>query len=103
MQMQSGRTLPLKRCQKDVKIGRFSVPSNTGEGADTAEQTAQPWEQQLHENRQTLVKYGGRSPKYNLGSMSRDVHRCTHWRRPRNSPPTPAFGLVDECAIGLQR
>jgi hypothetical protein len=27
-------------------------------------------------------------------SMSRDVHNCTHWLRPRNSPPPPAFGLV---------
>jgi hypothetical protein len=26
--------------------------------------------------------------------MSRDVHRCTHWLRPRNSLPPPAFGLV---------
>jgi hypothetical protein len=25
--------------------------------------------------------------------MSRDVHRYTHWLRPRNSPPPPAFGL----------
>ncbi len=23
------------------------------------------------------------------GSMSRDVHSCTHWLRPRNSPPPP--------------
>jgi hypothetical protein len=26
--------------------------------------------------------------------MSRDVHSCTHWLRPRNSLPPPAFGLV---------
>jgi hypothetical protein len=25
--------------------------------------------------------------------MSRDVHSCTHWLRPR-LPPSPAFGLV---------
>jgi hypothetical protein len=44
----------------------------------------------------TVVKYGGRSPKFkvHLGSMSRDVHSCTHWLRPRNSPPYPVFGLV---------
>ncbi len=29
-----------------------------------------------------------------LGSMSRDVHSCIHWLRPRNSPPVPAFGLA---------
>jgi hypothetical protein len=29
-----------------------------------------------------------------LGSMSRDVHSCTHWLRPRNSLTPPAFGLV---------
>jgi hypothetical protein len=34
--------------------------------------------------------------------MSRDVHSCTHWLRPRNPPP-PAFGLVYEGAIGQQR
>ncbi len=50
MQIQSGRTVPLKRCQKDVKILRFSVPGNAGKGADTTEQAAQPWEQQLREN-----------------------------------------------------
>ncbi len=27
--------------------------------------------------------------KVNVGSMSLDVHRCTHWPRPRNSPPPP--------------
>ncbi len=32
------------------------------------------------------VKYGGRSPQVYLSSMSRDVHSCTHWLRPRNSP-----------------
>jgi hypothetical protein len=26
--------MPIKRCQKDIKIGRFSVPGNTGEDAD---------------------------------------------------------------------
>ncbi len=35
-----------------------------------------------------------------LGSMSRDVHRSTHWLRPCNSPPPPAFGLVYEDTIG---
>ena len=24
-----------------------------------------------------------------LGSMSRDVHSCTHWLRPRNPLPSP--------------
>ncbi len=39
-----------------------------------------------------------------LGFMSRDVHSCTHWLRPRNPPPhPPAFGLVHEDAIGQQR
>jgi hypothetical protein len=28
------------------------------------------------------------------------VHSCTHWLRPRNSPPPPAFGLISEGAIG---
>jgi hypothetical protein len=26
-------------------------------------------------------------PKVYLGSMSRDMHSCTHWLRPRDSPP----------------
>jgi hypothetical protein len=26
-----------------------------------------------------------------LGSMSRDVHSCTHWLRPRNPPSSPAL------------
>ncbi len=26
-----------------------------------------------------------------LGSMSRDVHSCSHWMIPCNSPPSPAF------------
>ncbi len=26
--------------------------------------------------------------------MSREVHSCTHWLRPRDSSPPPAFGLV---------
>jgi hypothetical protein len=40
-----------------------------------------------------------------FGSMSRDVHSCTYWLRPRDSPPPPAFGLVllYESAIGQQR
>ncbi len=40
-----------------------------------------------------------------LGSMSSDVHSCTHWLRPRNplSPHSPALGLVYEGAIGQQR
>jgi hypothetical protein len=29
-----------------------------------------------------------------LGSMSCDVHSCTHWLRPRYFPPSPALGLV---------
>ncbi len=37
--------------------------------------------------------------------MSRSVHSCTHWLRPRNppSPPPPALGIVYEVAIGQQR
>jgi hypothetical protein len=35
--------------------------------------------------------------------MSRDVHSFTHWLRPRNPPLPPAFGLVNEGAIGQQR
>ncbi len=31
-----------------------------------------------------------------FGLMSRDVHSCVHWLRPRNSPPPPAFGLIYE-------
>jgi hypothetical protein len=27
------------------------------------------------------------------------VYSCTHWLRPRNSPPTSAFGLIYEGAI----
>ncbi len=37
--------------------------------------------------------------------MSRDVHSCTHWLRPRDPPPPPnppAFGLIYEGAIGQQ-
>jgi hypothetical protein len=35
--------------------------------------------------------------------MSRDVHSCTHWPRPRNPPYPPVLGLVYEGAIGQQR
>jgi hypothetical protein len=31
------------------------------------------------------------------------VYSCTHWLRPRNSPPPPAFGLIYEGAIGQPR
>ncbi len=33
------------------------------------------------------------------------VYSCTgtHWLRPRNSPPTPAFGLREEDAISQPR
>ncbi len=31
------------------------------------------------------------------------VHSCTHWLRPRNSPPPPSFGLIYEGAIGQNR
>jgi hypothetical protein len=43
--------------------------------------------------------------KVYLGSMSRDVHSCSHWLKPRNPPPPhpPALGLVYEGAIGHQR
>jgi hypothetical protein len=38
-----------------------------------------------------------------LGSMSRDVHSCTHWLRPRNLSHPPALGLVYEGAFGQPR
>ena len=40
-----------------------------------------------------------------LGSISRDVHSCTHWLRRETPqlPPPPALGLVYEGAIGQQR
>ncbi len=39
-----------------------------------------------------------------LGSMSRDVHNCTHWLRPRNSPPLPLrLDSYFEGAFGQQR
>ncbi len=41
----------------------------------------------------------GGSPKF----IWAPVYRCTHWLRPRNSPPPPAFGLHYEGAIGQQR
>jgi hypothetical protein len=31
------------------------------------------------------------------------VYSCTHWLRPRNSPPPPSFGLIYESAIGQLR
>ncbi len=31
------------------------------------------------------------------------VHNCPHWLRLRNSPPPPAFGLINEGAIGQPR
>jgi hypothetical protein len=31
------------------------------------------------------------------------VHSCTHWLRPRNLPPPPAFGLMYEGTIGQSR
>ncbi len=36
--------------------------------------------------------------KVYMGSMSRDVHSCPHWLRPRELPPplSPAFGLIYE-------
>ncbi len=34
--------------------------------------------------------------------MSRDVHSCTHWLRPRNSPPPPHLDSYYEGAIGQQ-
>ncbi len=45
------------------------------------------------------VKYGVRSPKF----IWAPVYSCTHWLRPRNSPPPPTFGLIYEGAIGLPR
>ncbi len=41
-------------------------------------------------------KYGVRFPKFIRAS----VNSCTHWLRPRNSPSSPAFGLIYEGAIG---
>ncbi len=45
-----------------------------------------------------------------MGNTSREVHIrtihiCTHWLKPRNTPPPipPAFGFVYEGAIGQQR
>jgi hypothetical protein len=29
------------------------------------------------------------------------VHGCTHWLRPRNLPPPPAFGLIYKVATGI--
>ncbi len=49
------------------------------------------------------VKYGGRSPKFIVGSLSRDVHSCTHWLRPRNSPSPGRLDSYYEGAIGPQR
>jgi hypothetical protein len=46
-----------------------------------------------------MVKYGVRSPKF----IWAPVYSCTHWLRPRNSPPPPAFGLTYEGAIGQPR
>jgi hypothetical protein len=31
------------------------------------------------------------------------VYSCTHWLKPRNSPPPHAFGLIYEGAIGQSR
>jgi hypothetical protein len=31
------------------------------------------------------------------------VHSCTHWLRPATILPAPAFGLIDEGAIGQPR
>ncbi len=39
-----------------------------------------------------------------LGSMSRDVHCCTQWLRPRNLPPSPRiWAHIHEGAIGQRR
>ncbi len=38
-----------------------------------------------------------------FGSMSRDVHSCSRWLKPRNPPNPPAFELVYKGAIGQQR
>ncbi len=34
--------------------------------------------------------------KVHLGSLTRDVHSTSHWLRPRNPSPPPAFGLIYE-------
>ncbi len=48
--------------------------------------------------------YGGRSPKFYLASMSRDVHSCTYsLGETPQLPPSPAFGLAYEGGIGQQR
>jgi hypothetical protein len=35
-----------------------------------------------------------------LGSMSRDVHSCTHWLRPNDPPIPPDLDSIYEGAIG---
>jgi hypothetical protein len=41
--------------------------------------------------------------KVYLGSMSRDVHSCSHWRRPRNSPLPPHLGSYTKGTTGKLR
>ncbi len=43
----------------------------------------------------TEIKYGVRSPKF----IWAPLYSCSHWLRPRNSPPPPLFGLIYEGAI----
>jgi hypothetical protein len=38
-----------------------------------------------------------------LGSMSRDVHNCTHWLRPGNPPSPRIWTRIYEGAIGQPR
>ncbi len=45
------------------------------------------------------VKYGVKSPMF----FWAPVYSCTHWLRPCNFPPPPAFGLIYEGAIGQPR
>ncbi len=35
----------------------------------------------------------------NLGSMSRDVHSCSHWLRPRKPPPPRIWALMRDAQI----
>ncbi len=52
----------------------------------------------------TVRSYHGLNMALDLQkSFGLHVHRRTHWLRPRNSPPPPAFGLIHEGAIGEPR
>jgi hypothetical protein len=48
---------------------------------------------------QHRLNMGIRSPKF----IWAPVYSCTHWLKPRDSPPPPAFGLIYEGAVGQPR